>query len=262
MINRRRLLIGAGATGVVAALGWAGGCALTSHERPLALVYRGPASCPDCSESVAALLQSAPTGFRTQYVGPDEDTDISPKTLATAAVYAQPGGGNVDPAWRRLRRHADAVRDFVRSGGHYLGFCLGGYLAGATPGFQLLPGDADEYVGSPDASVHTTDDTVVDVRWRGQPRTLFFQDGPYFVIRPGAAATVLATYGNGAPAAVVAAYGAGRVGVVGPHPEADRSWFSDAHLNSSGDIRPDLGHDLVETTVHGPAPTSAGDAPH
>ncbi|GDY33426.1 hypothetical protein GTS_50590 [Gandjariella thermophila] len=254
------MLIGAGAAGATAVLGWAGVTALTSRERPLALVYRGPASCSGCSESVAALLESTPTGFRTRYVGPDEDVDVTPKTLAGAVVYAQPGGGDVDPAWRRLHRYADDIRDFVHNGGHYLGFCLGGYLAGATPGFALLPGDTDRYIGSPNASVHTTDDTLVRVNWRGRQRTMFFQDGPIFRLRPGAAATVLASYDTGAPAAVITAYGSGRVGVVGPHPEADRSWYRDADLSNPDGVHPDLGYDLVETTLHGPAPTSPGGA--
>jgi glutamine amidotransferase-like uncharacterized protein len=258
MINRRRFLIGAGAAGATIGLGWAGLSALSSRERPLALVYRGPASCSGCSESVAELLRNTPTGFRTAYCGPDEELDISPRALATAAVYAQPGGGNVEPAWRRLRGHADAIRDWVRGGGHYLGFCLGGYLAGSTPGFGLLPGDADRYIGSPHASVHSTDDTVVQIRWRGQARSMFFQDGPIFRLRPGAPATVLATYDTGAPAAVVTSFGAGRVGVVGPHPEADRSWYRDAHLTNPDGVQPDLGHDLVESTVGGPAPASPG----
>jgi hypothetical protein len=57
---------------------------------------------------------------------------------------------------------------------------------------------------------------------------------------------------------VVTSFGAGRVGVVGPHPEADRSWYRDAHLTNPDGVQPDLGHDLVESTVGGPAPASPG----
>jgi hypothetical protein len=74
------------------------------------------------------------------------------------------------------------------------GFCLGAYLAGATPGFALLPGNTSQYIASPGATVDTTDDTVIPVRWRGKPRHLFFQDGPVFRLNAGADATVLATY--------------------------------------------------------------------
>ena len=72
----------------------------------------------------------------------------------------------------------------------------------------------------------------------------------YFTLRPHARATVLARYKNGLAAAVVARYGAGRVGVVGPHPEADRSWYVGLPLHPV-DSR-DLGYDLVETTMRFP----------
>jgi glutamine amidotransferase-like uncharacterized protein len=253
MIDRRHVLIGAGTAGTLAGLGWAGVSA-ASKDRPLALVYRGPASCPGCSEAVAALLRTTPTGFRTEFCGPDGQRPISPSALAGAVVYAQPGGGNVAAAWRELHGHAKDIRDFVHGGGHYLGFCLGAYLAGATPGFALLPGDVDRYISTPGAKVHNTHDTVIEIRWRGQPRNMYFQDGPIFLLLPGAPAVVLATYNTGAPAAVIAISGSGRVGAVGPHPEADQSWYTNAGLTNPDGIHFELGHDLIESTVHGQIP--------
>jgi glutamine amidotransferase-like uncharacterized protein len=253
-MNRRQVLFGAGAAGVLGALGLLGTSVLF-RNRPLALVYRGPAAYPECSEAVAALLESAPTGFRTEFCGPDEELDISPSTLAEAVLYAQPGGGSVRPAWRRMRDYAQDIRDFVHGGGHYLGFCLGAYLAAENPGFGLLSGIAvDSYVDSPGASVHDTDDTIVQVRWRDETRHMYFQDGARFQIQPGVPATVLATYDTGAPAAIITTYGAGRVGLVGPHPEADRSWYSGVGLTNPDGIRFDLGYDLVESTVQKPVP--------
>lgn len=85
---------------------------------------------------------------------------------------------------------------------------------------------------------------------------MYFQDGPEIRLRPGAAATVLATYGSGAPAAVVCDYGKGRVGVVGPHPEADQSWYTGAGVPNHDGVHPELGYDLIETTVN-PSPRPA-----
>jgi hypothetical protein len=250
-MDRRHLLLGAAAAGALATLDSLAGCGVRDTPRPLALVYRGPVSCSGCSEAVAQLLATAPTGFRTEFCGPDERRDLSSDALAEAVVYAQPGGGSVGPAWRKLRDHADEVRDYVRSGGRYLGFCLGGYLAGNRPGFGLIPGKVGRYIDMTGATVDDTDDALVPVTWRGRPRTMYFQDGPTFELDPDAPATVLARYDTGAVAAVVAAYGSGRVGVVGPHPEADESWYADAGLRNPDGIRSDLGHDLVESTVHG-----------
>jgi glutamine amidotransferase-like uncharacterized protein len=155
-----------------------------------------------------------------------------------------------------MREHADDIRNWVHDGGHYLGFCLGAYLAAATPGFALLPGNTSQYITSPGATVDTTDDAVIPVLWRGKPRHMFFQDGPVFQLN--ADADVLATYDNGEPAALVVPYGSGWVGVVGPHPEADQSWYRDAGLTNPDGIRPDLCYDLIETTVHTSAPTKTG----
>jgi hypothetical protein len=248
-LNRRRFLIGAGlAAGLAACSGPA------PDTRPLALVYRGKASCAGCSETVATLLQNNPaTPFRTAFCGPKETVPLTQAALATATVYAQPGGGTLDDGWRQMRAYADVITGFVRNGGHYLGFCLGGYLAGATPGFKLLPGDTAQYVSTPDADTRTTRDTVIEVTWRDQQRHMFFQDGPAFVLNPGAAATVLARYSNGSIAALVTPYGKGQVGVVGPHPEATSSWYSDVRRPNPDGIRPDLGYDLVQSTIR-PAP--------
>jgi glutamine amidotransferase-like uncharacterized protein len=218
--------------------------------RRLALVYRGPASEPGCPEAVADLLRRSRWDLDVQFVGPHERRRLSPEVLRESAVYAQPGGGELRRAYRRLRRAAPLVRDYVSSGGRYLGFCLGGYLAGETPGFALLPGDTDQYIGSPGATVTTDGDTVIDLVWRGRPRKVFFQDGPWFDLDPGRGpAEVLAVYDNGLPAAVVTAYGLGTVGVVGPHPEATLDWFVDEGLRAPEPLPLDLGLDLVDRVL-------------
>ena len=214
---------------------------------PLALVRRGPDAVPGCAESVAALLASSRHGFDVRFAGRGEELDLSAGTLAAAALYAEPGGGDLDAAWPVVRRVRGPVRDLVAGGGRYLGFCLGGYLAGATPGFGLLPGDTDRWIGTRGATVEHDGDALVRLDWRGRERTLFFQDGPRFLLDPGAAGGVLARYPNGEIAAAVLPFGAGRVGVVGPHPEAGPDWFDDAGLPRA-DAR-DLGHQLIDEVM-------------
>ncbi|GGJ63598.1 BPL-N domain-containing protein [Streptomyces brasiliensis] len=218
------------------------------RRRPLALVYRGPASRPaGCSEAAAALLATGPWGLDVRFTGPREDFPLSAESLSQAVLYAQPGGGALSSAYRKLRRQRQAIRDFVHGGGRYLGFCLGGYLAGATPGFSLLPGDTDQYIASPGATIHDERDTVVQVMWRGRPRTVFFQDGPFFILDENADATVLATYDNATPAAVVTRFGQGRIAVTGPHPEATDDWYTAYGLPVHHTL--DLAVDLVETVM-------------
>jgi glutamine amidotransferase-like uncharacterized protein len=150
-----------------------------------------------------------------------------------------------------MRRSADAIRDFVRSGGGYLGFCLGGYLAGETPGFGLLPGDADRFISSPGARPDHAGDSLVALTWTGRRHLVYFQDGPWFDLDPARGpAEVVATYDNGLPAAVVAPFGRGAVGVVGPHPEAPPDWYRDSGLPVPPDLQADLSQDLVDRVLH------------
>ncbi|GAA4755003.1 BPL-N domain-containing protein [Modestobacter marinus] len=219
-------------------------------DRRLALVYRGPASTAGCPEAVAGALARSRWDLDVHFVGPKERLALEPAVLASAVVYAQPGGGELEKAWRKVRKQAPAIREYVAGGGRYLGFCLGGYLAGETPGFGLLPGDTDQFVSSPGAWPTHTDDAVATVVWDGRRREVFFQDGAWFDLDPSRGpAEVLATYENGLPAAVVAPYGAGAVGVVGPHPEATPDWFTDVGLPVPADLRADLTQDLVDRVM-------------
>jgi glutamine amidotransferase-like uncharacterized protein len=226
-------------------------------SRPLALVYRGPASTPGCPEAVAAALRRSRWDLQVRFVGPGEDLPLEAAVLAGAVLYAQPGGGSLRRAYRRVRSTAPAVRDFVGSGGGYLGFCLGGYLAGETPGFGLLPGDVDRFIDTPGARPDSTRDALLTLTWAGRRRQVFFQDGPWFDLDPDRGpAEVLATYDNGLPAAVVAPFGRGAVGVVGPHPEASADWYTDSGLPVPADVTADLTQDLVDrvmATVRGVA---------
>ncbi|AXG82254.1 BPL-N domain-containing protein [Streptomyces paludis] len=184
----------------------------------------------DCADTVVDLLANGPWGLDVRTAGPKGERPLSAELLATAQLYAQPGGGDLTPAYQQLKPYKKAIRDFVGQGGRYLGFCLGGYLAGREEGFGLLSGTVDQYIGTEGATVVTEDNTLVEVEWRGRSRVLFFQDGAYFTPDPGPGTTVLATYTNGRAAALVTSYGAGRVAVVGPHPEATADWFEDPPL--------------------------------
>lgn len=235
-------------------MGWFRRHAITSGDRagspPVALVYRGRKPVERSSaEAVAALLLGSSWGFKVEFVGPRETRSLSAETLAGATLYAQPGGGTLGKAFRRLSSESGHVHDYVASGGRYLGMCLGGYLAGATPGFDLLPGDTDRYIDLVGASVTHDGDAIIPVIWRGQRRDMYFQDGPYFDLDSEDGVQVLARYTNGAVAALVAPHGRGRVAVVGPHPEATVDWFDDVGGRSRATDCRDLGQDLIDTLM-------------
>lgn len=209
-----------------------------------AAVYRGPRSVPGCPEAAADLVRAA--GLAPRYVGPGERVGLAAALARSPRLYVQPGGGELDEAWAEVQHDEGAIRRYVRAGGAYLGVCLGGYLAGSTPGYGLLPGDTDSYVRRPGGDLSTTGDSVVEVCWLGRPRRLYAQDPPVFLLDERAAGTeLLARYRNGDVAAALVGYGRGAVAVTGPHPEATDDWFTDAGLTPVRPSGSDLGVDLV-----------------
>lgn len=217
---------------------------------PIALIYRGPAACDGCPETIADRLQSK---YQIVYVGPREKVNVNVNILSTAKLYVQPGGGDIFETWPHVRQYASLLRDFVRNGGRYLGVCLGAYFAGTFPGYGLLPGSGqtDQYITSKGAIVTSEIDTVIPLYWRGSRRHVYFQDGTRLMIdHTASSAQILAVYTNGEIAAAVQNNGKGRVGMVGPHPEADESWYSMYKLrNPDGRMSFDLFDDLVNTLM-------------
>ncbi|ALX15591.1 biotin--protein ligase [Burkholderia cepacia JBK9] len=220
-------------------------------SRPVALVYRGPAACDGCPEAIAARLQESDYRFRVIYVGPAERLKITPAALAGAALYVQPGGGQDIPGAAASigRNSIKAVRQYVANGGRYLGLCMGAYLAGEQ-GFRLVAGDIDSEVDRPGSTLHGIADTVTPVVWRGKKRWIYYQDGAMLPAVPaGSGGVVLATYPNNDIAAATYRYGKGRVGLAGPHPEADESWYRQNRLKNPDGVLPDMAYDLIDATM-------------
>lgn len=196
---------------------------------PRAVVYRGPASCPGCSEAVANLIRQSPRGFSVAFIGPKERLKLTPENLRGVELYAQPGGnGSVARAQRVFGYEANkTVKGYVAGGGHYVGFCMGAYLAGTNPGMGLLsPGNTGQYIRTRGASVKTTRNAVIPIGWQGAGRRHFAQDPPYIIPSGVAGERILSRFTNNKVNALVRPYGEGGVGVVGTHPEATRSWYS------------------------------------
>ena len=124
---------------------------------------------------------------------------------------------------------------------------MGGYFA-ASDAFDLFSGSVDEYIATRGASTTSIADTVIPIIWRGVLRYMYFQDGAAFSGGPPGT-TVVATFTNGLGAAVIAPYGSGKVGVLGPHPEAPQDWYTAHGLTAPVGLNTDLGHDFIETLL-------------
>lgn len=169
---------------------------------------------------------------------------------------------NFPSSYPHIKPYKHLIRDFVSNGGRYMGFCLGAYFAG-RPGYDMLPdhSNTNEEVNQPNAQVTNYKNTVIQVNWKfhtgdfagttKDDQWLFFQDGAVILLSHQAAtangASVLARYSaNGNIAASVTPFGKGWVGIVGPHPEADRSWYTHGNKNPDG-YNLTIGHDFAET---------------
>ncbi|OAQ97441.1 hypothetical protein LLEC1_05915 [Akanthomyces lecanii] len=247
-------------------------------NRPGAFVYRGPNDDPDLSKAVGELLESSSRKFTVQYVGPD---NITADSLKSVKVFAFPGGPDVDDSWEELKPVAQDIRDFVANGGRYLGFCLGAYLAGDSPGLALLPNGTQISPESDERGAQVKDDrdTMIQVNWSfssganagktAENRWVYFQEGSVvknFV--ENSTNHVLARYSStGHVAATLNKYGEGWVGTTGPHPEAnqlcqfapvpairnnaDDDTVDVVNLSATDGLQFDIGHDLIEATMSG-----------
>jgi glutamine amidotransferase-like uncharacterized protein len=142
-------------------------------------------------------------------------------------MFVVPGGsGDADRFHKsKLKAIGPMLKRYIHDGGKYLGICMGAYFAGDEY-FDILSEktNADRYVEMKDASVKHDKHAVVSVSWKGRPVNLYFHDGTVFT-GDNLVGEVVATYDNGAAAALIQNSGRGRIGVIGPHPEAQKWWF-------------------------------------
>lgn len=144
-------------------------------------------------------------------------------------MVAFPGGfGNSDAYDYLLRNNANLVREFVQTGGRYLGICMGAYWAGSYYLNLLDSVDAVQYYKQPTADTHRPHTKAISVTWNGQPNKMFFNDGCALVGDASKFSTV-ATYANGDAMAIIQ----GRIGLIGCHPESQKFWY-DSYKQMTG----------------------------
>ncbi|KAF5865523.1 hypothetical protein ETB97_003366 [Aspergillus alliaceus] len=79
---------------------------------------------------------------------------------------------------------------------------------------------------------------------------VYFQDGAVIHLPVTYQGVVMGRCSTNQEVAVsVTPFGKGWVGLVGPHPEADESWYKDADITNPEGVRFDIGHDFVETIM-------------
>jgi glutamine amidotransferase-like uncharacterized protein len=222
---------------------------------PTALVYRGPGSCDEgCSEAAAEVAVKA--GFMPVYVGPRDLDDpakgpITELLLKTARVWVQPGGVSNQAYYAMTPSLRKALYEFVKTGGGYVGFCAGAFMAtgriGGTrdAGLGIFPGWTNIYYTWNENSSVTY--SLEKVKWGNQDRKVFFQGGPYiYGVPSGQNVEIMATYQYGAIAAARTEFGEGRVYITGLHPEAPVIWTEEDGVKDPDGSDQDLAAEMVQ----------------
>lgn len=204
------LVMGAGSTA------WA--------KKPLALVWNGPGVCPTgCAKAAQIVARQA--GFRTQYINP---SNMASAPFHEARVWVQPGGKSSTAAKSMGPEMLEKIRNFVRNGGGYVGYCAGMFMSTeeiasrGVAGVGIIPGRTELYLKDDPPMV------VMKVKIGDRTRRVYYAGGPMLHLSDSEAAArgvkILSRYESGAIAALYAPYGAGHVAVAGFHPEAGLMW--------------------------------------
>ena len=212
----------------------------------IALIYSGPGSCAGCPEAVGKVLGQL--GYKIRYIKP---ADMTSDNFKSAHLYVQPGGSDfIEYTLNALSfNQINELKKFIYRGGHYLGICAGGYLAGnfATEerkkshrkirAFGLI--DIDEVNEEIEDNFKPF---LIDVRWQNQNRKIYFQAGPHFGEEfKGTNVKIYARYSrSNRIAALMTSYGSGKVGLIGPHPEASTIWYIEDQLSTNYGLNTDL----------------------
>jgi glutamine amidotransferase-like uncharacterized protein len=220
--------------------------------RPLHVGIFNERSCCDEPEPLFRILDAIPSCTRELLSA--ENVQSQPDRLARFDVLIFPGGRahkQADALGENARR---AVKDFIRSGGGYVGICAGGFLASAQYDWSLglvntriLTGD-QEMPGVGIRSMADRGPGTVQIELTAEGQSIFgdrsapidisFSGGPIFLgpkwddlpltIPLAHYSTEVSNYAPqrgtmiGTPAIFAAKFGAGRIVAIGPHPESTK----------------------------------------
>ena len=138
-----------------------------------------------------------------------------------------PGGvGDSDTFDIMFKHHGDSIRRYVQGGGRYLGICMGAYWAGRHYLDILHNVEAKQYIRRPNTCTRRYYSKAVECEWNGRTDRFFFYDGPAFIGNESEFETI-ARYANGDPAAIIQ----GKIGLIGPHLEAEEYWYDKPYLH-------------------------------
>ncbi|MGL4367912.1 MAG: BPL-N domain-containing protein [Brevinemataceae bacterium] len=176
-------------------------------------------------------------GFKTQFIGADE---IIQNKFPDAEALVFPGGADL-PYCRKLNGAGNSnIKQFVRSGGVYIGICAGAYYGCSSVEFKgeeySVSGNRElsffegKAIGSiPELSLgnhyseRSLSKSIVNIEFQGKIIPCYYHGGPYFTEKKES--EIIGYYSNGEPAIVVGQYGYGKYLLSGVHFEYDGDFY-------------------------------------
>jgi len=135
------------------------------------------------------------------------------------AVVVPGGFGDADSYDSLFKYNGRAVKKYIKSGGRYLGICMGAYWASSLYLNILDNVEAVQYLKRPDTDTRRPHAKNINITWRGEPMNMFWYDGCALI--GDGDKEVIATYSNGDAMAIIQ----NRIGLIGCHPESEQFWY-------------------------------------
>jgi hypothetical protein len=135
------------------------------------------------------------------------------------AVVVPGGFGDADSYDSLFKYNGRAVKKYIKSGGRYLGICMGAYWASSLYLNILDNIEAVQYLKRPGTDTRRPHAKNMNITWRGDNMNMFWYDGCALI--GDGNKEVVATYSNGDAMAIMQ----NRIGLIGCHPESEQFWY-------------------------------------
>ena len=180
---------------------------------------------PKCSvQSTNGVIKALGNGYNYKVFTKHETED---DFFDNVDLICFPGGvGDADSYTVCFKHHERSIRRYIRNGGRYLGICMGAYWADRNYLDIMDSVECKQYIRRPNTCTRRSYSKAVDCDWNGRQDKFFFYDGPAFV-GDESRYEVVARYTNGDPAAIIQ----GKIGLIGPHLEAEEFWYDKPYLH-------------------------------
>lgn len=217
-----------------------------SIEAKTALIFNGAGTCEGCGEAIGKLLKEKK--YKVLY---SNELNLSAERLSSADLYVQPGGSDdiTETINALTSNQIKAIKDYVEGGGVYLGVCAGAYLAGKysdeklnIPGFNLIEiSEVDQEIENDDRAK-----LIKIILPTNEIRYTYYQAGPHFGFNVPANSKIMSYYANTLHiASRISPLGKGKVGLIGPHYEANKSWYKEDKLSMKYGFNIDLFNQFI-----------------